>query len=75
MEKVKIVLSCNLGFNEQEEFDKCHHVGPVKDGQQTTIVSFKLPQYPLSHTNLRKNSNSRKKEKQQKTKKSKSNFH
>ena len=43
MEKVKIVLSCNLGFNEQEEFDKCHHVGPVKDGQQTTIVSFKLP--------------------------------
>ena len=42
-EKVKNVLTYNLGFNEEEvqqEFGKCHCVGPVKDGQQTTIVHF-----------------------------------
>ena len=45
--KVKNVLTRNLGFDEeevQEEFNKCHRVGPVKDGQQTTIFSFKFTQ-------------------------------
>ena len=43
-EKVKDALIRNLGFDEdevQQEFDKCHRVGRVKDGQQTTIVRFK----------------------------------
>ena len=43
-EKVKNVLTRNLGFDKEEvqqEFDKRHRVGPVRDGQQTTIVRFK----------------------------------
>ena len=55
-EKVKNVLTRNLGFNEEEvqqELDKCHRTGPVKDSLQTTIVRFKSAQ----------------KEKQEKTKK------
>ena len=43
-EKVKNLLTHILGINGeklQQEFDKCHHVGPVKDGQQTSIVCFK----------------------------------
>ena len=43
-EKVKNLLNHILWINEeklQQEFDKCHHLGPVKDGQQTSIVCFK----------------------------------
>ena len=43
-ENVKNVLIRNLGFDEEEvqqEFGKCHRLGPVKDGQKTTIVRFK----------------------------------
>ena len=44
MEKVKTVLTRNLGFDEkevQQEFDKCHHVGTVEDGWQIAIIHFK----------------------------------
>ena len=44
MENVKNVLTRNQGFDEEEvqqEFGKCHRVGPVKYGQQTTIARFK----------------------------------
>ena len=43
-EDVKNVLTRNQGFDEEEvqqEFGKCHSVGPVKYGQQTTIGRFK----------------------------------
>ena len=43
-EKVKNVLTRNLDFDEREfdkEFDKCHRVGRLVEGKQTTIVRFK----------------------------------
>ena len=40
----KNALAHNFGLREEEdqqEFEKCHHVEPVKDSQQTTTVCFK----------------------------------
>ena len=43
--KVKNVMTRNLELDEEEfqrEFDKCHHIGGIKDdGQRITIVRFK----------------------------------
>ena len=67
-ENVKNVLIRNLGFDEEEvqqEFGKCHRLGPVKDGQKTTIVRFKSNKFKEVY----------KKRKTAKTKKFKSNFH
>ena len=67
---VKYVLTCNLRFDEEEvqqEFDKCHCVGPVKDGQQTTIVRFKSHKFKEKVYKKKKNNT--------KIKKLKSDFH
>ena len=69
-ERVKIVLTRNLGFNEEEvqqELDKCHRIGPVKDSQQTSIVRFKSHKFKKEVCTKRKTRKNKKK--------SKSNFH
>ena len=67
-EKVKNVLIRNLGFDGEEvqqEFGKSYRLGPVKDGQKTTIVRIKSNKFKEVY----------KKRKTTKTKKFKSNFH
>ena len=42
--KVKNVMVKNLNFSEEEvdiELDKCHRLGPTRDGKQSTIVRFR----------------------------------
>ena len=43
--KAKNVMVKNLNFSEEEvdiELDKCHRLGPTRDGKQSTIVRFRL---------------------------------
>ena len=43
--KTKNVMLKNLNFSEKEvdiELDKCHRLGPTRDGKQSTIVRFRL---------------------------------
>lgn len=42
-EKVTNVLSQQIGLSREEaqfEIDKCHRLGQVKDGKQSTIICF-----------------------------------
>ena len=42
--KAKNVMLKNLNFSEKEvdiELDKCHRLGPTRDGKQSTIVRFR----------------------------------
>ena len=42
--KAKNVMVKNLNFSEEEvdiELDKCHRLGPTRDGKQSTIVRFR----------------------------------
>ena len=62
-EKVKNVLTRNLGFDEekiQQECEKYDHVGPVKDGQQTTTVRFKSHKFKKELYKKRKTTKSKK---------------
>ena len=64
-------MTRNLGINEEEDqqdFDKCHCVEPVK------IVS-KLPEYSSSHAIKGRSLKKRKTAKNKKKKKIKLNFH
>ena len=43
--KAKNVMVKNLNFSEEEvdiELDKCHRLGPTRDGKQSTLVRFRL---------------------------------
>ena len=57
------VLTRNLGFDEekvQQECEKYHHVGPVNDGQQTTIVRFKSHKFKKEVYKKRKTTKNKK---------------
>ena len=66
--KTKNFLIKNLGFEERkvnEELDKCHRLGKVKDGKQPTIIRFKSQSFRASVYASRNNIQNKKKIKSQ----------